>query len=108
MNRILFGLICGVLAGGIDITPMALQHLPWIANLSALIFWIVTGFLIAVTEINVAPALKGILIALMTLAPTAIIVGAKEPASLIPMSVATVVLGGALGFLIPKLANTKK
>jgi hypothetical protein len=49
------------------------------------------------------PFIKGIIISLLMLIPTAFIIGWKEPTSLIPIIAITTILGGILGFCIAKL-----
>jgi hypothetical protein len=105
MNKIALGILGGLAAGVVDIIPMIWQHLPWDATLSAFAFWVVCGFLISVVELEVYPALKGIFIAALVLIPVGILVAAKEPASLIPMSCMTILLGGSLGFVIFKFSK---
>ena len=98
MKKVAVGLFCGCVAGLIDVIPMFFQKLPLEADLSAFSMWVVVGFLVAVTEIKINKVLKGILIAFMALLPSAIIIGAKEPLSLIPIGIMTLILGSGLGF----------
>lgn len=103
MKKIMNGLIIGCAAGVIDVIPMILQKLTWDANLSAFSLWMVTGVLVSVTEIKVKPFLKGITVAFMVILPCAILVGWKEPATLIPMSVMMVLLGSLTGYFVNKM-----
>ena len=105
MKTIIFGILLGIAAGIIDVIPMIIKKLTWDANISAFLMWVIVGFLIATTDLNMNPILKGILIAFLVLTPCAILIGWKEPKSLIPIFVMTLILGGLLGFLIPKLIN---
>lgn len=107
MNRILVGIIAGIIAGILDVTPMIIQGLTWDANLSAFSMWVVIGFLIAVTDLKVHPVLKGILLSFLSLLPCAILIAWKEPFSLVPISVMTLILGGLLGYAIHKISKTK-
>ncbi|MGI6572599.1 MAG: hypothetical protein ACOX19_04090 [Fermentimonas sp.] len=50
---------------------------------------------------------KDILIAFLVLLPTAILIGWKEPVSLIPIIIMTTISGGVLGFSINKTLNKK-
>lgn len=102
MKKVHLGILLGIIAGVIDVIPMILQRLTWDANLSAFTFWIISGFLIATTNINIKSAPKGIIISVLVLLPLTIIIGWKEPFSLIPIFVMTIILGSALGFLIDK------
>lgn len=105
MKTIIIGIILGTAAGIIDVIPMIIKKLTWDANISAFLMWVIVGFLIATTNLNMNPILKGILIAFLVLTPCAVLIGWKEPKSLIPIFVMTLILGGLLGFLIPKLTN---
>ena len=105
MNPIIIGILLGIVAGIIDVIPMIIKKLTWDANISAFAMWVVVGFFIAAIDLNIQPIVEGILIALLTLLPCAILIGWKEPKSLIPILAMTIVLGGLLGWLIPKIAN---
>lgn len=97
------GILFGTIAGIIDVIPMVLQKLPWDANLSAFLFWIVSGFLIATSNLKIKGIAKGIIISFVVLLPSAVIIGGKEPFSLIPIAIMTLILGSILGFLIEKI-----
>jgi len=105
MKKILTGITLGVVAGIIDLIPMVIQKLTWDANISAFTMWVIVGFLISITELKINSIIKGILIAFLILLPTAILIGWKEPVSLIPITIMTVILGGLLGYSIKKLTN---
>ena len=105
MKTIIFGILLGIAAGIIDVIPMIIKKLTWDANISAFVMWVIVGFLLATTDLNMNPILKGILIAFLVLTPCAVLIGWKEPKSLIPIFVMTLILGGLLGFLIPRLTN---
>lgn len=101
--KILIGLSLGAVAGIIDVIPMIMQKLSWDANLSAFSMWVISGFIISTSYIKINSAIKGILISFLLAIPSAILVGWKEPISLIPMSIAILVLGSSLGFAIDKI-----
>lgn len=105
MKRIKIGLLLGLVAGILDVIPMIMQKLTWDANISAFTMWIVVGFLIATIDLKMNSIIKGILIAFLVLLPTAILIGSKEPVSLIPIAIMTTILGGLLGFSINKILN---
>ena len=98
MNKYLKGLLIGAVAGVIDVIPMLMQKLSWDANLSAFAMWVVVGYLVSAVDLKINSVLKGILIAFLALLPTAIIIGAKEPVSLIPIGVMTLILGAGVGY----------
>jgi hypothetical protein len=60
-------------------------------------------FLISILDLKINPIIKGILTAFLVLLPTSILIGWKEPISLIPVSIMTTILGGLLGFSINKM-----
>jgi len=103
MKKILLGILFGAIAGAIDIIPMIIQKLSLDANISAFSMWVIIGFLISVTKINVPSFLKGIIISFLVLTPCAIIIGWKEPLSLIPICAMTLILGSVLGIVINKV-----
>jgi hypothetical protein len=105
MKKIKIGILLGVVAGIIDVIPMIIQNLTWDANISAFTMWIVVGFLIATIDIKINSIIKGILTAFLVLLPTAILIGWKEPVSLIPIAIMTIILGGLLGFSIKKILD---
>lgn len=84
-----------------------MQNLTWDANISAFTMWIVVGFLTATIDLNINPIIKGILTAFLVLLPTAILIGWKEPVSVIPIVIMTTILGGLLGFSINKILTEK-
>jgi hypothetical protein len=108
MRKVKIGIILGIVAGIIDVIPMIIQKLTWDANISAFSMWIVVGFLIAIVDLKINSIIKGILIAFLALLPTAILIGWKEPISLIPISIMTTILGGLLGFTINKMLTIQK
>ena len=105
MNNKIKGLLLGVAAGVFDVIPMIAQNLTWDANISAFSLWVVSGFLVSVVDIKVKPVIKGIIIPFLVMLPCAVLVGWKEPVSLIPMTVMTLILGSLLGFVYGKVAR---
>jgi hypothetical protein len=102
MTKTKLGIIVGTIAGIIDVIPMVLQKLTWDANLSAFSLWVVSGFFIANTNIKIKGVVKGLIISLLVLLPSAILIGWKEPISLIPICIMTFILGSALGYCVDK------
>lgn len=102
MKKTQLGILLGVVAGVIDVIPMVLQKLTWDANLAAFSLWVISGFLIATSNLKIKGIAKGIIIPFLVLLPSAIIIGWQEPFSLIPITIMTLILGSALGFLIDK------
>jgi len=104
-NNIIVGMLLGAVAGALDMIPMLLQGLTWDANLSAFFLWVVSGFMLATSSLKLAPVLKGIMIPFICLLPSAFIVGWKEPFSLIPIGIMTLILGALLGFVYSKVVK---
>ena len=104
-NTIVVGVLLGAVAGVLDMIPMLLQGLTWDANLSAFFLWVVSGFMLATSNLKLAPVLKGILIPFICLLPSAFIIGWKEPFSLVPMGIMTLILGALLGFVYSKVVK---
>jgi len=104
-RSLLKGTLFGAIAGIIDVIPMIMMGLSWDADLSAFSLWVVSGLLIAATDLPVRGWLKGLIISFLVLLPCAILMGAKEPASLVPIGAMTLVLGSCLGHCIEKYAE---
>ena len=104
-NKLLVGIIFGIVAGIIDIIPMIFQGLTWDANLSAFSLWVVSGFLISTSNLKMKCVFKGIIISFLVLLPAAILIGWQEPLTLIPITVMTLILGSLLGFFIDKFSK---
>ncbi len=108
MKKQTVGLIFGGIAGVLDVTPMIIQKLTWDACISAFTMWIVVGFLIASVDLKIKSVLKGILIGFLVLLPSAILIAWKEPVSLIPITIMTLILGSLSGYFITKYTGDKK
>jgi hypothetical protein len=102
MKKIKLGILLGVIAGIIDVIPMIMQKLTWDANLSAFAHWVIIGFFIAISDIKLKGALKGLAVSIILLIPIAILAWWNTTSSIIPMTIATIILGSSLGFLIDK------
>jgi hypothetical protein len=100
MTKIIKGILVGAGAGVLDVLPMLAQKLPWDANLSAFCFWVVTGVVVATSNLNLRPVFKGVVLAFLILTPCVILIGWKEPISLIPIGIMTLLLGAGVGWLL--------
>ncbi|OGS27831.1 MAG: hypothetical protein A2297_06780 [Elusimicrobia bacterium RIFOXYB2_FULL_48_7] len=96
------GIIFGTIAGILDVIPMMLQGLTWDANISAFSMWVIVGLIISSVDFKMPPVIKGIIVSFLVLLPTAILIAWKEPFSLLPISIMTMILGALLGFAIDK------
>ena len=102
MKKVKLGILLGIIAGVIDVISMLIQKLTWDANFSAFFFWVISGFFIATADIKIKGALKGITISFFILLPSLFLIGWKEPVSLIPILIMTLILGSSLGYLIDR------
>ena len=105
MRKILTGLLSGVAVGAIDVVPMILQKLPWSANISAFSMWVVTGFLVATSNLKLPYILKSMLISLLLLEVCTPLIGLETV--LVPILPITIVLSVFLGWMIGKLEKKK-
>ena len=104
-RKIILGTILGFVAGVIDVTPMIIQKLPIHSIISAFSMWIILGFIINTSALKINGALKGLLLSILVILPTAILIAQEEPISLIPIGIMTVILGLLLGFVSDKIVN---
>ncbi len=104
-NNIVIGLLLGMVMGVLDVIPMVMQGLTWDANLSAFFLWVVSGFMVATSNLKLRPILKGIVIAFLCLLPSVFIIGWSDPISLVPIGIMTLILGALLGFSYGKYAK---
>ena len=97
MNEIIIALVIGIVAGIIDVTPMIIQKMDKYANLSAFAHWVVLGLVIPFVSWNIAPWLKGLIIAELFAIPVLLMVATKDKKAVIPITVMSAVLGIAVG-----------
>jgi len=104
-KNITIGLLLGIIAGIFDVIPMVLQGLTWDANLSAFFLWVVSGFMLATSRLELQPVPKSIVIAFLCLLPSVFIIGWNDPFALAPIGAMTLILGALLGFSYGKLTK---
>lgn len=104
-KKIKTGILFGAIAGIIDSIPMVLQNLSLDAILSAFSLWVISGFLISTSALKIHWVLKGLLVSFLVLLPAAILIGWKEPASLLPIAIMTLVLGSLLGYAVERFGK---
>ncbi len=105
MKNQLIGIMLGAAAGVLDVIPMAIQKLTWDANISAFCLWVVSGYILSVADIKVKPVIRGIIVPFLVLLPSAVLIGWKEPVSLIPIAIMTLVLGTLMGFIYGRMTE---
>ncbi len=99
MSNILIALAIGIVAGTVDVIPMLIQKLDKYACISAFVQWIFLGLIIPFVSWDIQPWLKGLIIAELAALPIMIMLFAKQPKSLIPISIFSAILGALVGFL---------
>jgi len=98
-------LFCGIVAGIIDIVPMALQQLDMYSIVSAFVHWVVVVFVVNYVSFPLSGWLKGLLIAEIMAVPVMIIVMKTEPGAVIPMLGMSAVLGSLAGWAEKRFAK---
>lgn len=105
MKRIFYSLLIGAFAGIIDVIPMIIQKLDWYSNISAFMFWVIMGLIIAHISLPIKNWLKGLIVSLLSAIPIMILVFANDPKSVIPMLASSVILGSLVGITTGKYAK---
>lgn len=97
MNNILIAVLIGLGAGIIDVLPMIIQKLDKTACISAFVHYFALGLIIPFVHWEMAPWLKGIIIALLTAIPIMMIVAPANKKAIIPMLIFSILLGAGIG-----------
>ncbi len=97
MNEIIIALIIGMVAGIIDVIPMILQKMEKTANISAFVHWVVLGLIIPFVSWEIAPWLKGLIIAEISAVPILLIVAQEDKKAIIPITAMSAILGIGVG-----------
>jgi len=93
----------GVVIGVIDLIPMIFNGLPADANLSAFSLWVIASIFASKCKIVENPILNGVIISFMVLLPAAILIAWREPFSLIPITLMTLLLGSLMGYAVNRI-----
>jgi hypothetical protein len=104
MKRLLLSLALGAVAGVVDVIPMFALGTSWHARVSAFVHWVVLGFVITHVQLGTPGWVKGLLVALLSAVPIAVVVAETDPAALLPMAVMSSALGSAVGYLSGRMA----
>lgn len=99
MRRIIIALLIGTGAGILDITPMIIQKMDNFTIASAFFHWLALGLIIPFIKWKIISWLKGIIISLFFAIPVLFIVYPTEPESVLPITLASVILGALVGLL---------
>ncbi len=97
MGNLIIAITIGIVAGLIDIIPMIIQKLNRQDTISAFAHYFALGLIIPFINWEIAPWLKGLIIALLTAIPFMIIVYPKDKKAIFPMFVFSLILGSGIG-----------
>ena len=103
MNVFIKALLMGTAAGILDVIPMVFVGTSWQASLSAFLHWLAMGVVITYARMPLAGWFSGILLAVLTGIPMAILASETDPTAFVPILISSVVLGGLLGLIAEKL-----
>ena len=101
-TKLLRSLALGSAAGLIDVLPMIPLRASQSAIASAFAHWVVLGFIIAHLQLSIPGWAKGLVVALVSAVPIAILVAPSDPGALAPIAVTSAVLGAGVGHLSGK------
>lgn len=105
MNKIKAGIIFGVVAGIVNMVFMMIQELTWDVCISGFFVWVIVGYLVAISKLNLNSIVKGILISFLVQVPVVIRFGWYNSVEFIAVVIVTLVLGGLLGYLIDRFED---
>ena len=97
MSKILIALVIGIIAGIIDVIPMIVQKMEKSANLSAFTHWVVLGLIIPFVSWDIAPWLKGFIIAELSAIPVLFMVATQDKKAILPIVIMSAILGIGVG-----------
>ena len=75
---------------------MVIQKMEKSANLSAFSHWVVLGLIIPFVSWNIAPWLKGLIIAELSAVPILFMVAPKDKKAILPITIMSAILGIAI------------
>lgn len=104
MPTLLTGLLLGLAAAIIDVTPMLIMKLDKYACWAAFAHWVVLGIFITYMNMPVAPWLQGLLVGLLASLPVLLSLLKDDPKSIPIVLVFSLILGTLLGISTAKWA----
>lgn len=106
--KLFIALAVGLIAGIIDILPMIFQKLDRYSIFSALIQWIVVGFVIFYIDFGISGWLKGLILAVLLAIPIVILVMKADLKSVPIILTTSAVLGSLVGLVHGILTKSGK
>ncbi len=104
MQRMVIGMIIGLVAGIIDIVPMIIKKLDGFFILSALCMWIVVGICASYIRFFSYGWANGLIVSILIFIPLSFLIYKLDPKALPQIIATTLVLGSLVGFFIGKFA----
>jgi hypothetical protein len=97
MSNFLIALVIGVVAATIDVVPMIIKKLEKTASISAFVHYLILGLIIPFVDWEMAPWLKGLIIAELSAIPVMILVYQKDKRAILPIFIFAAFLGAGIG-----------
>jgi hypothetical protein len=108
MDKLIKSLLLGIATGILNAIPMAFQDLSWQAHVSVLLHWLALSVIITYARLPLSGWLSGLIIALLTSIPMAIMITATAPSAALPILFSAVILGSLLGLMTEKLITDQR
>jgi hypothetical protein len=103
MKRFTKALVLGIAAGIVDVLPMVVMKSNFWAMASAFTHWVIIGVLVVYLQVKLRPWQKGLLVGSVSAIPVLFMVYPVEPTALAPITMMSVILGTAVGYVSGKL-----
>lgn len=100
-------LLIGTAAGILDVIPRVFMDATWQASVSAFLHWLTMGIIITYLRLPLTGWLSGMILALLTGIPLAVLTTATDPGAFVPMILSSLILGGLLGLIAEKLIHNQ-
>lgn len=104
MRKIVIGLVFGLIAGFLHALITIMVKDPIFVSIAVVELWVAIGYILAIAQVKVPSAVKGIIVAVPLVVPLAIINIPYLPVPFIILAIGTV-FGAILGVLVEKLGS---
>jgi len=105
MPKLAIALFIGVIAGVIDVIPMALGRADRYAMAAAFTHWVAVGVLVSYVQAPVPHWLKGILVSVLSTIPVLVMMMKDKPKSIVPILGMSIALGALVGVVSGRFAK---
>lgn len=100
-------MLIGTAAGILDAIPMVFMGTSWQTSLSAFLHWVAMGIVITYARLPLPGWISGLILAVLTGIPLAILATETDPTAFVPILTSSVILGGLLGLIAEKLITNQ-